>query len=399
MKVLKLIEPTIQLIAAYIVLCVFRRDLFKLNIWTIGEKKTEARDNGYHFFNYIVSNHPYINIYYIIMAGSPDEKKLPADKVVHYGTFKHKLYSLAAVNLIGGQSHGNRPYANISAMGYVFDRLKRKGQNLIWISHGVRKDKIRAFSPDVTPYSLFTVATQTEYDYYKKTFSIPDSKIALIGLCRFDSLHEFKTKRQILVMPTFRSWLKPKDTSKDKVSQEMAAKFVESPFYTHYMSLLSDTRLNTLLEKYKIQLVFYLHYSFQAYRTLFTCIQSPYVVIADRNDYDVQTLLKESLLLITDYSSVFFDFCYMKKPVIYYQFDREEYRERHYHEGYWSYEQGGFGPVLKDTKSVVDEIEKTINSGFTLIPEYLEKVEKFFIPYDMNNCRRLFDAIQNLKSR
>lgn len=43
--------------------------------------------------------------------------------------------------------------------------------------------------------------------------------------------------------------------------------------------------------------------------------------------YDVQQLLKESLLLITDYSSVFFDMMYMNKPVIFYQFDENQYRK------------------------------------------------------------------------
>lgn len=396
MKLFQLIGPTVQLLAAYMVLHVFRRNLLKLNIWTIGEKKTEARDNGYHFLNFIVKNHPEVNLYYIIVEGSPDEKKLPAERVIHHGTFKHKVYCLAAVNLIGGQAHGNRPYANISAMRHVYDRLKRKGQKSIWISHGVRKDKIQSFSPKVTPYSLFTVATQTEYDYYKKVFSIPNNKIAITGLCRFDALHEFVEKRQILVMPTFRSWLKPKDTAQNVVTKEQAELFVSSPFFHHYIELLSSNRLQLLLEKENIRLIFYLHYSFQAYRSLFTEVNHPNIVIASRDDYDVQTLLKESQLLVTDYSSVFFDFCYMKKPVLYYQFDKEEYRGRHYQEGYWSYEKGGFGPVLEDTKAVVDEIEDSYRHNFTLASVYNERVDKFFVPYDTNNCKRLYDAIKKL---
>ena len=50
-----------------------------------------------------------------------------------------------------------------------------------------------------------------------------------------------------------------------------------------------------------------------------TC--SERIIIADWKKYDVQGLLKESALLITDLSSVFMDFAYMRKPMIYYQFD------------------------------------------------------------------------------
>lgn len=49
------------------------------------------------------------------------------------------------------------------------------------------------------------------------------------------------------------------------------------------------------------------------------------IEIAKFKDYDVQQLLIELRILITDFSSVFFDFAYMKKPVIYYQFDRDKY--------------------------------------------------------------------------
>ena len=398
-KILQTIGPTFKMLVAYTVLHLFGQSLLKKNIWTVGEKKTEARDNGYHFFNYVLKNHPEVNIYFIIAKGSPDEQKLPASRVVHFGTFRHILYCLAAVNCIGGQAHANRPYYNIPAMKRVYDHLKRKGQKLIWISHGVRKDKIKAFSPQVTNYSLFTVATQTEFKYYTKEFEIPENKIALTGLCRFDNLHKFDSKRQILVMPTFRSWLKPKDTSQDDVTKEQAEVFLTSPFFQYYIELLTNKQLQLLLEKEDIQLIFYLHYSFQAYRSQFKGVNHPNIVIAGRNDYDVQALLKESMLLVTDYSSVFFDFCYMKKPVIYYHFDQEEYRNKHYKEGYWSYERDGFGPVLKDCKNVVNEIYASVKRGFALTPEYREKADRFFVPYDTNNCKRLYDSIIKLKDK
>ena len=60
------------------------------------------------------------------------------------------------------------------------------------------------------------------------------------------------------------------------------------------------------------------------------------IKIASTEEYDVQTVLKESAYLITDYSSISFDFAYMKKPLCYFQFDYAEFREKHYPEGYFS---------------------------------------------------------------
>ena len=50
-----------------------------------------------------------------------------------------------------------------------------------------------------------------------------------------------------------------------------------------------------------------------------------YVTSIKQGDIDVQKLIKESKLMITDYSSVAFDFSFLNKPVIYYQFDRNEF--------------------------------------------------------------------------
>ena len=53
-------------------------------------------------------------------------------------------------------------------------------------------------------------------------------------------------------------------------------------------------------------------------------------------------------------SSVAFDFAYLGKPVIYAQFDKEEFYEKHdYKAGYFNYERDGFGEVVYDLESTV----------------------------------------------
>ena len=54
----------------------FGRKLLQENIWLVGEKKTEARDNGYHFFKYLRLNHPEIKAVYAISKDSVDRKKV-----------------------------------------------------------------------------------------------------------------------------------------------------------------------------------------------------------------------------------------------------------------------------------------------------------------------------------
>lgn len=49
----------------------------------------------------------------------------------------------------------------------------------------------------------------------------------------------------------------------------------------------------------------------------------PRIRLADWKRYDIQELLKSAAVMVTDYSSVFMDMVYMRKPVLHYQFDEE----------------------------------------------------------------------------
>ena len=114
---------------------------------------------------------------------------------------------------------------------------------------------------------------------------------------------------------------------------------------------------------------------------------------------DLQRLLIEADVLITDYSSVFFDFAYMEKPIIYYQFDRDEYRKGHYQEGYFSYDRDGFGRVTFSQEETLEELERILERGAEVEPVYLERMDRFFERRDRDNCRRNWEAILDVVSQ
>lgn len=389
----------IRLLFSYIVLHVFRRSLLKKDIWTIGEKKTEARDNGLHFFRYMLTQHSELPVYYIIVKNSSDEAKLPSDRILHYGSFKHCIYYLATKYRVGGQLHGNRPYYEI---GKLEGKLIRKDQMRIFVGHGINKDNLdNVFDYKQSGYSLMTCGAKREFEYYKERYCIPDKYIALTGLCRYDKLFNEKrknaSKKQILIMPTFRSWLRVDDSTKETASIKESEMFKGSSYYATYMSLLNNKDLLDNCIKNDIKIVFYLHFTFQPYANLFEnglCEKAKKVVtVAKRTVYDVQTLLIESSFLITDYSSVFFDFAYMHKPVLYYQFDEKQYRDMQYQEGYFSYEKDGFGPIITDEQGIVAYCLMMIKHNFVVEKKYLDRSDSFFVLHDNKNCERVFQEI------
>ena len=98
--------------------------------------------------------------------------------------------------------------------------------------------------------------------------------------------------------------------------------------------------------------------------------------------------------MITDYSSVAMDFVYMRKPVIYYQFDKKEFREKQLQEGYFSYEDDGFGEVVSSLDTLVADIIKIAGNDFKIESKYKKRDDSFFELNDKNNCKRVYDFIR-----
>ena len=120
------------------------------------------------------------------------------------------------------------------------------------------------------------------------------------------------------------------------------------------------------------------------------------VVLADSAMYDVQQLLLDCALLITDYSSVFFDVAYLEKPELYYQFDETEFRQYHYKQGYFDYCRDGFGPVCTTEEALLQALETALQHGMQMPPEYKARTAAFFPLRDTQNCARTYEAICGL---
>jgi len=386
-------------LCAQLVSFLLRGHYKRKNIWIISEKKTEARDNGYYLFKYLREKRPELNAYYVIKAGSADEKKVAAyGNTIRYDSFRHCVYYYSAKIRACSQVHGVRPFEELSRLSSI-RVFRRRDQHQIYLTHGIAKDYREAYDFRRMGYELMICGATPEYDYYKSTFRYPDKNIALTGICRYDGLSdEGRREKIILVMPTFRDWLRTADSSVDVAPPADMARFRESEFFAFYRDLLSDRALNDWAAENGYRIVFYLHYTFQPYCAAFEEVfrGKPNIVVANRKEYDVQKLLIASAFLITDYSSVCFDFAYMRKPVVYAQFDKKEYREKHYQEGWFVYERDGVGPILEDVPSVAEYTVARGKEGFAMDPLYQQRTDALFPYHDTDNSGRVYDAILRL---
>lgn len=360
------------------------------DIWLIGERNNEARDNGYHLFKYIRTNHPYIKAYYVIDTKAIDKKKIEQyGNLINFGSFKHFLYYTLCKKHISTHIDGTAPDNIVCPLikKYIFSDKKN-----IFLQHGVIKDNLPLLHSQKTNLDIFVCGAKPEFDFIIENFGYTNGEVKYLGLARFDNLHDYTVKRQILLMPTFRMWLWTPSKVK---SNDECKEFLKSNYYREYQSLINNKKIAELLFENNVELVFYPHYEAQKYLHLFSSKYNN-ITIANKDDYDVQQLLKESALLITDYSSVYFDFGYMRKPVVYYQFDNDEYRSKHYEKGYFSYSNDGFGPIVDNEEGLCNELDNIIREKFIINTKYRKRIEVFFPLYDNQNVKRNFDAIFNL---
>ena len=101
-----------------------------------------------------------------------------------------------------------------------------------------------------------------------------------------------------------------------------------------------------------------------------------YVVVAD--------------LLITDYSSVFFDYANLKRPIIFYMYDLEDYRDNI--RGFYLDINELPGNIIKNDNDVIDEIKRQ-TKNFTYDEKYKAFNQKFNYLDDGKASKRVIEKV------
>lgn len=382
-KLLRIVGYGFELVKYFVLYPIAMILYGRRRIYIFAERGTDARDNGYYMYRYFREKHPEIETYYIIAKTSADyEKVAELGNVIDYGSFKHYLLFIASDYMISTHIMGYAPRRDFYTR--FADKMHLKGHR-IFLQHGVIKDNLTGVYYEKTHVSIFICGAKPEYDYINENFGYHQGEVKYTGLARYDGLHDMKLKNQILCMPTWRMFLKEKPFTEVE----------QSEYVTRFNSLINHPLLVSRLQEKNIQLIFYPHYEMQPYLSAFKS-HSKQVIIADFAHYDVQQLLKESKLLITDYSSIFFDFAYMRKPCVYYQFDEAQFYGKHYEKGYFDYKSMGFGEVSANEDDLVNAIVSYIDNEFQMNSTYRERTDAFFPLYDRRNCERIFDEINKL---
>ena len=243
--------------------------------------------------------------------------------------------------------------------GLISSQRVREGQNLVQLWHGggaYKKfgysrintgDKIERVHSGYRKYTMAITSSEDTRDCFAEAFGIDRSKTAATGIPRTDVFFdddakqeirrkffvrypELKGKKLILVAPTYRG-----------------RKVEDADYNFDYADL--DGLSEQLGEEYKILTRW--HPALRNNIDMGKVKPEKCSMAADFSHYDdVNDLLIVCDTLITDYSSIIFDYSLLNKPLIYFAYDKDTYgTERGL---YFSFDEYIIGKVVTDRKAL-----------------------------------------------
>ncbi len=262
----------------------------------------------------------------------------------------------------------------------------RKGQEICQLWHGAGAFKKFGYSRQdkesnkITGHKNYTKACVTADEIrwcYAEGFGINIDNIKATGMARtdiffnkeyidgkkeelYDEYPFLKNKKIILFAPTYRgmslrdSYYDYEQLELDKIYNELKDDDYVFIFKWHpglYYKMKSNNEWPYNFEKYKN---FYFDFS---------------------DKRDINDLLLITDVLITDYSSVIFDYALLNKPLVYFVYDYEEYKKDR---GlYFDFEDYVYGDITKNTEELINSIKHA---------KVLEDKKEKFVKKFMSAC-------------
>lgn len=362
----------------------------KGKIWLVSDRAENAGDNGEVFFKYLTAQTPRgVRPVFAISEKAQCAPRLQSEgETVFFEDKRYPLYFLLADKIISSSANEFTLNPFGENVRFVQDLFRF---SFCYLQHGVACADLSLWLNKYNKnISLITAAGKRERQaFLKGAYYYDKTQVALTGQARFDELTDHKQKL-ILILPTWRKAIK-QSYDKNTTSVYFAG-FRDTEYFRYYNSLINDERLLAAMRE-------------KGYRGLF-CIHPIHMKQAvdfETNDvFDVNQgyvnyndVFDRAAMMVTDYSSVLFDFAYLRKRILYTQFDKEAFFEAQtYDEGYFDYERDGFGPVCRTYEETVQAIIDAVQDDCAVQPFYRERMDAFFAFSDQNNSKRILKAIK-----
>lgn len=211
-------------------------------------------------------------------------------------------------------------------------------------------------------------------------YNYPNDRVIYSGLARWDNATP--KEREILLFFTFRSYL-------NKVGEYSE----DFEYYKNLKELLSSPRLSELSDKYHFKTYVALHHETERFS------KAAYDGIEVLSQDEIGVVKNRASLLVTDYSSMCFDFMVNDRPVIFYRLDSQEEKmddESVTNNNRVEQLNDKIYNVTYDVESVLDKIEEYARANF-LVGKKEKGINSTFFTKRQNICEDLVQRILQLK--
>jgi CDP-glycerol glycerophosphotransferase (TagB/SpsB family) len=304
--------------------------------WLLADRDFKADDNAEHLYRWIMKHHPEQKIFFALRKDSPDWMRLKQEGfcLIDLSSLWYAFAWLHCDRLISSNRSGyiTKPEWRLWYAAIVRHRF-------CFLQHGITKD----FQPGMNSLhaDLLITAAPAEYRAFvdDPRYVYTEWEVRLTGFPRHDELlrkaEAVPAPRTVLIMPTWRKNLV--DTLTPGTGRyPYSQRFAQSEYFRNWQAVLQSLVLHRAAAEHGYTIRFCPHpYIRQQLRDF--CLDG--IAVPPDTGGSIQDILADTMLLITDYSSVAMEIALLCRPVVYFQFDRETFftQDHSYTKGYFDY--------------------------------------------------------------
>lgn len=354
----------------------------KKNILILYEKNCSRYEESASVLYERLWDKGYRNAYFIIDRKYPHIDSIPEkyrSNLIFKGTFKHYLYFFKATTFLGSETLVHAIDLRV-ANKHVTKKMNSKDLTYVFLQHGVMymvslDAETRDFFGANGKLSKYRVVTssQKEADHFIELGNYEPSCLYVCGLPKYDKNQWNTDADKIVIMPTWRSW----------EYNDVRFDFQDSKYYQMITRIFQ-----AIPEEYQDKVIILPHPLF------FDAVKEAEFDLKkyfnSNTKYD--EILRNTKVLITDYSSIAYDAFYRGANVIFYWEEKEECLKNYGKSAKLMLnETNVFGDVCYKKEDLEKVIEKNYVDGQT--PQHRDNYQQIVEFNDGKNTERLIDML------
>lgn len=343
--------------------------------------------DAFTLFQYLLNNKK--DAYYVLLKKSSLYQKLhSANKIENIIVLENSLtenpleFLEATKSILSKSKYLLTSFTENDSLIKLFFKIEKRFK-YVFLQHGVTYFKESVFLKKYLKKKNFNkclVSSIIEKNIFN-IHGINDNLLILSGLPRWDLLNNKDSQildKSIFAMFTYRSF-------NNRVE--------ESLYYNNLLNLLKNKKLINYLTQYDIKLFFAPHHKIID-KLSHIIKNNSYIQIVPQDK--ISYYIKNSSMLLTDFSSIIFDFMFQNKPVVLYGLDYEDKNLSKYDKfdlNNLMQKKENFPNIFFKEDEVVNCIKKYIDNKFKIDDETYKIYNKFFTIRE-NTCKHLVQTLE-----